>query len=226
MRACPPDARRQGKLCLVLDLDHTLLNSAMFGEVEAPLGAQLEARAVAEAAALPPSERLLYRMDDIKVCACVCVCMGVCVHGWVRGGGGWSAAQGLGSACLACARARADAPARPLLASAARQMWTKLRPGVREFLAKASRYYQMWIHTNGGCDKRRGMLLLLLLLPCASSSALRSPLPSHPPAPNGHTLAPGPPPLHPPRSPPPLARPPPDTHTQATAATQSRSSGC
>ena len=30
---CPPHPSRQGKLCLVLDLDHTLLNSATFSEV-------------------------------------------------------------------------------------------------------------------------------------------------------------------------------------------------
>lgn len=29
-------------------------------------------------------------------------------------------------------------------------MWTKLRPGVHEFLRQASHYYQLWIHTNGG----------------------------------------------------------------------------
>lgn len=29
------------------------------------------------------------------------------------------------------------------------QMYTKLRPGVREFLTHASRYFQLWIHTNG-----------------------------------------------------------------------------
>ena len=29
------------------------------------------------------------------------------------------------------------------------QMWTKLRPGVRTFLAQAMRYFELWIHTNG-----------------------------------------------------------------------------
>ena len=29
------------------------------------------------------------------------------------------------------------------------QMWTKLRPGVRTFLAQAKRYFELWIHTNG-----------------------------------------------------------------------------
>ncbi len=28
-------------------------------------------------------------------------------------------------------------------------MWTKLRPGVRQFLKKAAQSYELWIHTNG-----------------------------------------------------------------------------
>ena len=31
-------------------------------------------------------------------------------------------------------------------------MWTKLRPGVRDFLAAAALLFELWIHTNGtGC---------------------------------------------------------------------------
>lgn len=30
------------------------------------------------------------------------------------------------------------------------QMWTKLRPAVRDFLQRASSLFQLWIHTNGG----------------------------------------------------------------------------
>lgn len=33
-------------------------------------------------------------------------------------------------------------------------MYTKLRPGVREFLTQASRYFQLWIHTNGAPQGR------------------------------------------------------------------------
>jgi hypothetical protein len=58
---------RQGMLCLVLDLDHTLLNSATFAEVGTALHEALEARAANEAATLPPEQRLLHRMDNIKV---------------------------------------------------------------------------------------------------------------------------------------------------------------
>lgn len=61
----PPS--RQGRLCLVLDLDHTLLNSATFTEVGPVLGELLESRAAAEAANLAPDRRLLFRMDAIKV---------------------------------------------------------------------------------------------------------------------------------------------------------------
>jgi hypothetical protein len=52
---------------LVLDLDHTLLNSATFAEVGPALHEQLEARAASEAATLPEDKRLLFRMDAIKV---------------------------------------------------------------------------------------------------------------------------------------------------------------
>lgn len=83
-----------GKLCLVLDLDHTLLNSATFSEVGPSVHASLEAQAAHEAAKLPENQRLLFRMDAIK-------------------------------------------------------MWTKLRPAVREFLHRASKLFQLWIHTNG-----------------------------------------------------------------------------
>lgn len=29
------------------------------------------------------------------------------------------------------------------------QMWTKLRPGVQDFLARAADCFELWIHTNG-----------------------------------------------------------------------------
>lgn len=58
---------RRGKLCLVLDLDHTLLNSATFAEVGPTLHDSLKARAASEAATLPEDQRLLFRIDGIKV---------------------------------------------------------------------------------------------------------------------------------------------------------------
>lgn len=63
----PLHPSRHGKLCLVLDLDHTLLNSATFSEVGPVVHAALEAQAAREAATLPADQRLLFRMDAIKV---------------------------------------------------------------------------------------------------------------------------------------------------------------
>ncbi|KAL4431258.1 hypothetical protein ABPG75_006514 [Micractinium tetrahymenae] len=62
-----PSASRQGKLCLVLDLDHTLLNSATFSEVGPSVHASLDAQAAHEAATLPEGQRLLFRMGAIKM---------------------------------------------------------------------------------------------------------------------------------------------------------------
>jgi hypothetical protein len=56
----------QRRLCLVLDLDHTLLNSALFTHVDPGLHAWLEARA-ADAQARPPEERLIFKLEGIKV---------------------------------------------------------------------------------------------------------------------------------------------------------------
>ena len=55
-----------GKLCLVLDLDHTLLHSVMFSELEAPVKKWLQARAEAEAA-LPAEQRMLFSANNIEV---------------------------------------------------------------------------------------------------------------------------------------------------------------
>ncbi len=86
---------RKRKLCLVLDLDHTLVNSTKFNEVEPRLAERLQEQLTSEAAAgLEASQRGLHAMDRIG-------------------------------------------------------MWTKLRPGVREFLAAAAQSFELWIHTNG-----------------------------------------------------------------------------
>lgn len=63
---------RRGKLCLVLDLDHTLLNSVRYSEIDQRLGEMLERRSAAEAEAVLEQERLLFRMDEIKVAGCRC----------------------------------------------------------------------------------------------------------------------------------------------------------
>ena len=93
---------RKRKLCLVLDLDHTLVNSTKFMEVEPALQARLQEQLTAEArAGLDASQTGLHAMEKIG-------------------------------------------------------MWTKLRPGVRPFLAAAAQHFELWIHTNGN---RSDMLL-------------------------------------------------------------------
>lgn len=57
---------RRGKLCLVLDLDHTLLNSARYAEVDPELQRELERR-IEQEALLPAEERLLFKVEEIKV---------------------------------------------------------------------------------------------------------------------------------------------------------------
>lgn len=79
----------------MLDLDHTLVNSAKFSEVIEPALAQtLQRRVEEEGAALAAEQRLLFALPQIG-------------------------------------------------------MWTKLRPGVREFLSSADEFFELWIHTNG-----------------------------------------------------------------------------
>lgn len=46
------------------------------------------------------------------------------------------------------------------------QMWTKLRPGVREFLSQASQSFELWIHTNGATA-------LVFLLPYVLRTCVR-----------------------------------------------------
>ena len=57
---------RQSKLCLILDLDHTLVNSARFAEVDAPTAALLEQQE-REQARQPPEQRLLHRLLHINM---------------------------------------------------------------------------------------------------------------------------------------------------------------
>jgi len=75
------------QLALVLDLDHTLVNSVRWEEVD------------------PAGERVL--------------------------------------------RAQSEAASPQVFSLSAVGMWTKLRPGVRQFLDAAAQNFQLWIHTNG-----------------------------------------------------------------------------
>ena len=87
-----------------LDLDHTLVNSSKYNEVEPELAARLQEQLSAEAmAGLDASQKGLHAMGHIG-------------------------------------------------------MWTKLRPGIREFLSAAAQSFELWIHTNGN---RSGLAPLL-----------------------------------------------------------------
>lgn len=97
------------KLCLVLDLDHTLLNSVKFTEVDEPIRIKLEHRSALEIQQFMPDHpehRQLFRLPRVN-------------------------------------------------------MWTKLRPGVRQFLEKAHQYFELWIHTNGTRSYALAMVDLL-----------------------------------------------------------------
>ncbi|XP_057950008.1 RNA polymerase II C-terminal domain phosphatase-like 3 [Malania oleifera] len=80
-----------GKLCLVLDLDHTLLNSAKFGEVD------------------PLHDEILRKKEEQD----------------------------------------REKPQRHLFRFSHMGMWTKLRPGIWNFLEKASRLYELHLYTMG-----------------------------------------------------------------------------
>ncbi|KAG0555421.1 hypothetical protein KC19_12G168000 [Ceratodon purpureus] len=86
-----------GKLCLVLDLDHTLLNSAKFAEIEPEWEARLrsvESMERTRASREGHTKQELYRFPHMS-------------------------------------------------------MWTKLRPGIWKFLAKASELYELHVYTMG-----------------------------------------------------------------------------
>lgn len=97
---------RRRRLCLVLDLDHTLLNSVKFSEVDVNTELALQQRLKAEREGLPENTRELYRLPALS-------------------------------------------------------MWTKLRPGVREFLRQAQELFELWIHTNGNLVYAEAMVQLL-----------------------------------------------------------------
>ena len=57
---------RQGKLCLVLDLDHTLINSARFSEVDPEHDALLRHHMAGEANR-PADEKQIFRVERIQM---------------------------------------------------------------------------------------------------------------------------------------------------------------
>ena len=153
----------QRRLCLVLDLDHTLLNSARFTEVDASHTEVM--RPVALLTHRPPLVPL-----PVVMMASFVGCLQHIVqplhltgrHAWdlVHG---WHAAKfrrtvlagrrkgGCAQELLARLRSDARLPEgqRGLFRLDHIGMWTKLRPGVRDFLAAAAPLFEMWIHTNG-----------------------------------------------------------------------------
>lgn len=96
---------RTGKLCLVLDLDHILLNSCKFNEVSEDDSRQLEAM-LADETCLPESCRELYKMQRFST-------------------------------------------------------WTKLRPGVRQFLTSAAEKFEIWIHSQRSKSYAKAIVKLL-----------------------------------------------------------------
>lgn len=118
---------RQHKLCLVLDLDHTLINSARFSEVDPEHEAMLRSHQANEALRLPEDRRELFRLDRI-------------------------------------------------------QMWTKLRPAVRQFLETAHEHFELWIHTNGNrlaCAVCGSHQFEICIVGVDSSCALMVSMPCH-----------------------------------------------
>eukprot|EP00878_Enallax_costatus_P015641 GHUV01016386.1.p1 GENE.GHUV01016386.1~~GHUV01016386.1.p1 ORF type:complete len:554 (+),score=207.91 GHUV01016386.1:103-1662(+) len=93
------------RLCLVLDLDHTLVNSAKFAEVDGDWEFKLEQLA-ADQLSRPKELRDLHRLARVS-------------------------------------------------------MWTKLRPGVREFLRRAASLFELWIYTAGSKAYADAMVELL-----------------------------------------------------------------
>jgi len=64
--------RSVGKLCLVLDLDHTLLQSVMYSELEPTIGRYLEQRVAVESLG-KMEQRELFRNDAIQVKKLYCL---------------------------------------------------------------------------------------------------------------------------------------------------------
>jgi NLI interacting factor-like phosphatase len=58
---------RCNKLCLVLDLDHTLVNSVRFGELAPDMTERLQQRMAKEAERLPEEQRSLFALDGIQM---------------------------------------------------------------------------------------------------------------------------------------------------------------
>ena len=126
----------------MLDLDHTLINSAHFPEVDAPTLAALQERLAAEASPMDAHAVAWHKLWDQQIRD---ICAFAVMHKVSAAG---SMAQNSATTCCACMQAVLPEKSRTLYHLPQISMWTKLRPGARTFLAQAASMFQLWIHTN------------------------------------------------------------------------------
>ena len=123
------------KLSLVLDLDHTLLNSVVYGELDAAQMEAVQAWAASEAGSEAGGEAGGEAGSGGKAGGDAC-------SGGEAGGEAGSGGDGGGDA--------GSGGRQPSLYHLEHIcMWTKLRPHVREFLAGASEMYELYVYTMG-----------------------------------------------------------------------------
>ena len=142
-------ARR--KLSLVLDLDHTLLNSAMYNELDQESGDQLEAW---------HTEERGYGSDSRKAAGPGDIAADDSgADGDGEGGDGAGGDGGAGDG----AGDGGGGPSGPFLLHHLRHihMWTKLRPHVFEFLSGAAQMYELYVYTMGAKAYAAEMVKLL-----------------------------------------------------------------
>lgn len=140
-----------GKLLVVLDLDHTLLNSARFSELSQEqhdaLGRVIAARQCADAGGSPAeiraaAEQAIAPVDDVPPFSRE--------REETDGGGEGDEEKAREDAeSLAIDRPGCSPPLTELHCLRHLALFTKLRPAVRTFLAEASRLAQLYVYTMG-----------------------------------------------------------------------------
>ena len=129
-RGCASRACARGcRLSLVLDLDHTLLNSATYSELSPEAHKRLEPIAVPQTAAEPAAP--------------------------TPGSAGDPADGASAPPPAAAAGAGAREPFTELHHLRHLGMWTKLRPGARAFLSGVSDLFELYVYTMGTCRYAR-----------------------------------------------------------------------
>ena len=134
----------------MLDLDHTLLNSATYNELDQESGNKLEELHAKERAgnsdSLPPSAAHCAETEGADAAG--------------GDGGGSSAESGGGGGGSSSSHEASGA--KPLLHHLHHiHMWTKLRPHVHAFLQKASTMYELYVYTMGAKAYAAEMVALL-----------------------------------------------------------------